>query len=368
MVGMLKTTIDLSAIAHNVRLIKEKVGPEVKLMCVVKADAYGHGAAKVVPVMARAGADCFGVATLREAVELRRAGVDAPIVAWIWQTDEILEEALACGIEVAVNSLEQAHQLVKSETPAEIYVKVETGMHRSGVDEEDWAETFKVLRDAPHIKVLGLMSHFACADEPDNPHNDAQEEAFRAALRLAREIGLECPVNHLANSPAVLTRPSSYFEQVRVGAACYGLEPIEGREHGLRPAMTWSGQIFNVKPIKPGEGTCYGLTWKADKPGFLATVDCGYADGLPRGYQGDLHVGIGGHLYPQVGRICMDQIVVDLGENPHGVDTGQEAVIFGNGGVSATDLAAAAGTINYEVVCLPDGRTEREYIGEDDAQ
>ena len=205
MVGMLKTTIDLSAIAHNVRLIKEKVGPEVKLMCVVKADAYGHGAAKVVPVMARAGADCFGVATLREAVDLRRAGVDAPIVAWIWQTDEILEEALANGIEVAVNSLEQAHKLVKADFPAEVYVKVETGMHRSGVDEGDWAETFKVLRDAPHIKVLGLMSHFACADEPDNPHNDAQEEAFRTALQLAREIGLECPVNHLANSPAVLT-------------------------------------------------------------------------------------------------------------------------------------------------------------------
>ena len=137
MVSMLKTTIDLSAIAHNVRLIKEKVGPEVKLMCVVKADAYGHGAAKVVPVMARAGADCFGVATLREAVELRRAGVDAPIVAWIWQTDEILEEALANGIEVAVNSLEQAHKLVKADFSAQVYVKVETGMHRSGVDEED---------------------------------------------------------------------------------------------------------------------------------------------------------------------------------------------------------------------------------------
>ena len=140
---------------------------------------------------------------------MRRAGVEAPIVAWIWQTDEILEEALACGIEVAVNSLEQAHKLVKADFPAEIYVKVETGMHRSGVDEEDWADTFKVLRDAPHIKVLGLMSHFACADEPDNPHNDAQEEAFRKALRLAREIGLECPVNHLANSPCLLyTSPS----------------------------------------------------------------------------------------------------------------------------------------------------------------
>ena len=365
--GMLRTTVDLAAIAHNVALVKEAVAP-ARLMCVVKADAYGHGSERVAPVMEEAGADAFGVATLKEAVALRQVIPNTPIAGWLWDPREDLTPALDAGIQIGIPSLEHARALCATGRHAEAFVMVETGMHRSGVDKHAWEETFRLLADAPHITVLGLMSHFACADEPDNPHNDAQEEAFRAALRLAREIGLECPVNHLANSPAVLTRPSSYFEQVRVGAACYGLEPIEGREHGLRPAMTWSGQIFNVKPIQPGEGTCYGLTWKADKPGFLATVDCGYADGLPRGYQGDLHVGIGGHLYPQVGRICMDQIVVDLGENPHGVDTGQEAVIFGNGGVSATDLAVAAGTINYEVVCLPDGRTEREYIGEDDAQ
>ena len=365
---MLKTTIDLAAIAHNVRLIKEKIGPDVKLMCVVKADAYGHGVERVVPVMLEAGADSIGVATLTEAVQLRRMGVDSPIVAWIWQSDQVLEEALASGIQIAVNSPAQAQKLVEAEIPAEVYIKVETGMHRSGVDKADWDEVFALLRDAPHITVLGLMSHFACADDPDDAHNDAQEEEFRRALDVARAAGLECPVNHLANSPATLSRPSAHFDQVRVGIACYGLEPIAGRDHGLRPAMTWSGNVFGVKPIDKNEATSYGRTWSADKPGFLATVDCGYADGLPRAYQGHLQVGIGGRLYPQVGRVCMDQIVVDLGDNPHGIAPGDEVTIFGQGGMSATELADAVGTINYEVVCRPTGRTEREYIGDADAQ
>lgn len=364
---MLKTTIDLAAIARNVQLIKEKIGPDVKLMCVVKADAYGHGMEKVVPVMLRAGADSFGVATLTEAVQLRRMGVDLPIAAWIWQTDQVLEEALACGVQIAVNSPAQAHKLVESEIPAEVYIKVETGMHRAGVDKADWEEVFVLLRDAPHIAVQGLMSHFACADDPDNAHNDAQEKEFRRALDAARAAGLESPVNHLANSSATLSRPSAHFEQVRVGLACYGLEPIAGRDHGLIPAMTWSGNVCGLKPIDRGEATSYGCTWSADKPGFLATVDCGYADGLPRAYQGHLQVGIGGRLYPQVGRVCMDQIMVDLEDNPHGIALGDEATIFGHGGMSATELAGAVGTINYEVVCRPTGRTQREYLGESDA-
>lgn len=364
---MLKTTIDLAAIARNVQLIKEKIGPDVQLMCVVKADAYGHGVEKVVPMMLKAGADSFGVATLTEAVQLRRMGVDLPITAWIWQTDQVLEEALACGIQIAVNSPAQAHKLVEAEIPAEVYIKVETGMHRAGVDKADWEEVFALLRDAPHITVQGLMSHFACADDPDNTHNDAQEKEFRRALAAARAAGLECPVNHLANSSATLSRPSAHFDQVRVGLACYGLEPIAGRDHGLIPAMTWSGNVCGLKPIDRGEATSYGCTWSADKPGFLATVDCGYADGLPRAYQGHLQVGIGGRLYPQVGRVCMDQIVVDLGDNPHGIALGDEATIFGQGGMSATELAGAVGTINYEVVCRPTGRTQREYVGESDA-
>ncbi|MGP5246086.1 alanine racemase [Corynebacterium flavescens] len=359
---MLQTRIDLDAIAHNVRVLKEKLGP-VKLMCILKADAYGHGMERVAPVMEKAGADAFGVATLAEAVALRKHGSDLPITAWLWDAREDLTEALASRICIGVPSLEHAKALINTEVPARVYIKVETGMHRSGVDEKDWGQVFELLRDAAQIEVLGLMSHFACADEPDTPYNDVQEINFRRALVQAREAGLECPLNHLANSPATLTRPSAHFEQVRVGLACYGLEPVPGVDHGLRPAMTWAANLVNVKPIEAGQGTCYGLTWKAKQSGFLATVPCGYADGLPRAFQGKLQVGIGGKLYPQVGRVCMDQIVVDLGDNPFEVAQGDEAIIFGAGGMSATELADAADTINYEVLCLPTGRTVRAYEG-----
>ena len=359
---MLRTRIDLDAIAHNVSLLKEKVAP-AQLMCVVKADAYGHGVKEVAPVMAAAGADAFGVATLDEAVELRRSGIDQPIAAWIWDSTDEVAEALACRIHIGVPSPTHARCLVETEVAAKVYIKVETGLHRSGVDESDWDEVFALLRDAPQIEVLGLMSHFACADEPDNPFNDEQEATFRRAIERARAAGLECPINHLANSPAVLDRPSAYFELVRPGLACYGLEPIPGRDHGLKPAMTWAASIVNVKPIEAGEATSYGQTWHAEKRGFLATVPCGYADGLPRDFQGKLHVGIGGKLYPQVGRVCMDQIVVDLGDNEYGVQQGDEAIIFGVGGMSATALADAAGTINYEVICRPTGHSVRKYEG-----
>lgn len=359
---MLRTRIDLDAIAHNVSLLKKEVAP-AQLMCVVKADAYGHGVKEVAPVMARAGADAFGVATFEEAIELRRSGIDQPIAAWIWDSTQDIAEALACRIHIAVPSLVHACRLVESEIPAQVYIKVETGLHRSGVEETNWDATFALLRDAPQVEVRGLMSHFACADEPDNPFNDEQEANFRRALERARAAGLECPVNHLANSPAVLERPSSHFEMVRPGLACYGLEPIPGLEHGLKPAMTWAASVVNIKPIQPGEGTCYNLTWKAEKPGFLATIPCGYADGLPRNFQGKLKVGIGGKLYPQVGRVCMDQIVVDLGENEYSVEQGDEAIIFGEGGLSATDLAEVTGTINYEIICRPTGRTARHFEG-----
>lgn len=352
----------MDAIAHNVRLLKDLVG-DTRLMCVVKADAYGHGVERVAQVMAKAGADALGVATIAEAVHLRASGVDVPIAAWIWAPEDDLTDALASGIEIGITSPLHARAIVDAGIQAKVYIKVETGMHRAGVDPQDWDEVFALLAQAEHIEVLGLMSHLACADEPDNPHTDIQAEAFRGAIERARELGLECPINHLANSPATMTRPDLYFQQVRPGVACYGLEPVDGLSHDLKPAMTWAGTITSVKPVQPGEGTCYSLTWKAAQPGYLAIIPCGYADGLSRNFQDKLEVGIGGKLYPQVGRVCMDQIVVDLGENPFGVAAGDEAILFGQGGMSATELARATGTINYEIVCRPTGRTVRTYEG-----
>lgn len=332
-------------------------------MCVVKADAYGHGVEKVAPIMLKAGADVLGCATVDEAVALRKLGIDAELVAWMWEPDQDLSDALSSNIVIGVPSLAHAQVLVDIEVPVKVVIKVETGMHRNGVDPAQWDEVFTVLRDAEHIEVTGLMSHLACADEPDNLHTDTQAAEFQQAVDRARELGLECPINHLANSPATLTRKDLHFDQVRVGLACYGLEPVAGLDHGLEPAMTWAANIINVKPIKKGESSCYGLTWTAPADGYLAVVPVGYADGLPRSIQGSLEVTISGKSYPHVGRVSMDQIVVDLGENPFGVSPDDEVIIFGEGGQSATQLADAAGTINYEIVCRPTGRTKRTYEG-----
>lgn len=359
---LLTTRIDLDAIAHNTRLLKDLVG-DVRLMAVVKADGYGHGAGRVAQVMAENGADCFGVATLQEAVDLRNEGIAKPILAWIWSPEQDLTEALSLNIQLGIPSVAHAQALVDAAVPARVSVKVDTGLHRSGVDEADWARVFTLLHEAEHLTVTGVFSHLACADEPDNPTNDIQAAALGRAIDLARSLGLDIPVNHLCNSPGTLTRPDLHHEQVRVGLALYGLSPLPDVDPGLRPAMSWIGRITVVKPIAPGESTSYNHTWTAEEPGWLAVVPAGYADGVPRSWQGDLQVGIGGKLYPQVGRVCMDQIVVSLGANEFGVQPGDEAVIFGEGGLSATELAAATGTINYEIICRPTGRTVREYEG-----
>lgn len=365
--NLLETRISLTAIAANTALIKKMVAP-AKLMCVVKADAYNHGAVQAARVMEENGADQFGVATIDEALELRAGGITRPILCWIWSTTQENKAiaAIEAGIDLAVVSI--AHARLVSElslriAPTRVTVKVDTGLHRSGVDEKDWEEVFTMLRDAEGVEVTGIFSHLACADEVDNPYNDLQADTFRRAIACGRKLGLDLPINHLSNSPATLTRPDLRFDMVRPGIALYGLEPVAGYDHGLQEAMSWVGKVTVVKPIRKGETTSYSRTWAAPEDGFTAVVPAGYADGLPRAAQGHLQVTIDGHHYPQVGRVCMDQFVIFLGKNEHGVAPGDEAVIFGPDGVSSTVLAEAMGTINYELVCRPTGRTRRVVIG-----
>lgn len=354
---LLTTTIDLDAIAHNARLIKQRVAP-AQLMAVVKADGYNHGAAEVAQVMAANGADRFGVATIAEAMQLRDAGIEQPILAWIWSLEQDYQSAIDRGISLAIHNLGDARVLAQLD--CEVAVMVDTGLRRSGLPEEDWQECFNLLAGSS-ARVSGVFSHLASADVIGDPTTDWQAENFRRAVKLARESGLDVPMNHLANSPAALSRTDLHWESVRPGLICYGLEPIVGHEHGLRPALSWSARVTVVKKIAAGEGTSYNHTWRAPHGGNYAIVPVGYADGLPRAVQGHLEVGIGGKRYPQVGRVCMDQIVVWLDQDV--VDLGERAVIFGEGGMSATELAEAVGTINYEVVCWPKGRTVREYVG-----
>ncbi|MBA1836781.1 alanine racemase [Corynebacterium sp. zg912] len=353
---MLTSTIDLDAIAHNTRMLRAHT--EAQLMCVVKADAYNHGVERCVPVMEDNGADAFGVATFAEARRVRGL-TSKPVLAWLWDVGEDIPE----GVDVGVPSVAHLRSLIDAPSAPTIYLKVDTGMHRSGIDEKRWGEAYALAASAERqgkCTVAGLMTHLSCADDPSDPYTDVQAAAFRRAIAQARQEGLAVERNHMANSPATWTRPDLHFDMVRPGLSLYGLEPVDGLDHGLKPAMTWSAPVVTVKPMRKGEATSYARTWVAPEDGFSAVVPAGYADGVQRAWQGALEVAIGGRAYPQVGRVSMDQIVVWLGDNAAHVAPGDEAVLFGD----ASALAKRAGTINYEVVCAPRGRTTRTYIGE----
>lgn len=357
--------IDVGAIAHNTRLMKEHLG-HTRLVCVVKADAYNHGADRAVAVMDNAGADAFGVATLDEARQIR-ALTDKPVIAWLWEPGEEIPE----GVELGVPGIQHLEWLIEHKVQAPLHIVVDTGMNRSGIDEEDWSRAFRMAAEAD-LDTVGLMSHLACADEPDHAHNAEQRATFARAIDKAWEAGVRLSYNHLANSPGTLSSTELSFDQVRVGVALYGLNPVPDGSASLIdaatliPAMTWSARLTAVKRIKKGEGASYGLTWTAPADGWTAVVPVGYADGLHRSWQGAVEVTIGGTRYPQVGRVCMDQFIVWLGDNARDVAVGDEAVIFGAGGMSAAELANRAGTIHYEVVCAPHGRVRREYVGTGD--
>ncbi|AKK02356.1 alanine racemase [Corynebacterium epidermidicanis] len=364
--SQLRSIINLDAIAHNTRVVKAEAGG-AKLMCVVKADGYNHGMRHVAEVMAANGADQFGVATLEEAVLLRDAGIMQPILFWLWTPTIDLSPAFDRGLDIGVAGLEHVRAVVAAGQPARVTVGVDTGLNRSGIDEEDWARAFTLLAMQPQITVTGLFSHLSSADELGSTATDEQVATFKRALAIARACGLDPRCNHLANSPGLLMHDDFGLEMVRPGLACYGYSPLPTSSYGseLRPAMTWEADVVTVKRIRAGEGASYNLTWHAPSDGYTAIVPVGYADGLPREVQGSFAVTINGRRYPQVGRVCMDQIVVWLGATTD-VEPGDTALLFGpgdRGEMTATEVADAAGTINYEILCTPRGRTERVYVG-----
>lgn len=376
--GLLSQTVDLDAVAHNVGAIKKASGAR-RLMAVVKADGYSQGAVQVACAALAGGADQLGVATLQESLELREAlelrGTGATLLAWLWHPDEglELEAAVASGVQLGIPSEEHLEAAIAAGRRARVVPKItvmaDTGLNRSGIQVLGGAfrRAMPALADAHargEAQVTGVFSHLACADEPGHESIDMQAGRFREAAELLAEAGVGKQLNHLANSPAALTRPDLAFDMVRPGLAVYGLEPVSGRDHGLRAAMRWEARIPLVKPLRKGEAVSYGRTWTADRDTTIALIPCGYADGMLRSASGKFEVAINGVRYPQVGRVCMDQFVVDLGPDAP-VRAGDVAVIVGNrpGEPTADELAAAAGTINYEILTAPRGRTRRRHIG-----
>lgn len=343
-------------------------------MVVVKADGYNHGALPVAQAALGAGAREIGVTTVGEAVELRTAGIDAPILCWLNLPDADFGAAIAADIEIGVSSTRHldavAAAAVAAKTPATVSIKVDSGLNRNGVSPQEYPRVLDALaryaRDGS-VRLRGIFSHLAHADQPHNPVIDVQRQRFLDAVDAAKARNLAPEVIHLANSAATLTRPDLHFDMVRPGIAVYGLTPVPDLgEYGLRPAMTLRARVALVKDVARGEGVSYGHEWTAPRDTMVALLPIGYADGVPRTIGGRFDVLLGAERRPNVGRVCMDQILVDLGPDGAGVTEGDLAVFYGpgdGGEPRAQDWADLLGSIHYEVVTMPRGRVVRSYTG-----
>ncbi|AYF97522.1 alanine racemase [Protaetiibacter intestinalis] len=343
--------IHLDALAGNLEVLRRTAAP-AQLMAVVKADAYGHGALPVARAAVEAGADWLGTADLSEALALRAAGVTAPLLAWLHGGTPDFADAVAAGVDVGVSTPAQLE--AAADAGATVHLKVDTGLSRNGIAPEEATAVFAraaELERAGRLRVRGLMSHLSGTSAEDDA---AQRAAFAAVIGEAESTGLAPELRHLAASLAVITQPDARFDLVRVGIAMYGLAPdasVDPAVLGLRPVMRLVSEVAAVRRVPAGTGVSYGFTHRTEGETTLALVPLGYADGIPRHASGRAEVAVAGARHAQVGRIAMDQFVVDVGDAPVGV--GDEVVVWGDpaaGEPGAGEWAEAAGTIGYEIV------------------
>jgi alanine racemase len=364
-----RAVIDLDAIRHNVGVLIRAAAP-AKVMVVVKADGYGHGAAAVARAALEAGAAELGVATVPEALALRAAGVTAPVLAWLHTPSTDFESALDANVTLGVSSVDQLAAVRTAAralgVQARIDLKIDTGLNRNGCAASDWPAFFAEAARAVatgEVSVRGIFSHLACADDPASPVTGRQVLKFLEGIAAIEAHGITPRVRHLANSAATLTRPDTHFDLVRAGIASYGLSPVDGQDFGLTPALSLVAPVALTKRVAAGEGVSYGHTWTAPQDTTVALIPLGYADGIPRALSGRFDVAIGGRRYPAIGRVCMDQFLVDLGDEPSSVEVGDDATIIGAGTDGLTEWAQRLGTIHYELATSIRGRVERVYTG-----
>ncbi|MFD4420753.1 alanine racemase [Agromyces sp. NPDC058484] len=365
-----EAVVDLDAVRHNVATLTRLVAP-ARTMAVVKADAYGHGAVPVARAALAGGAEWLGVADVVEAIALRDAGIDAPVLAWLHDPGAGFGTAIARDVDLGVSSIGQLEAIAAAASVgrrARVHLKIDTGLSRNGVAPGAWGEAVgtaaRLERDGL-VEVRGVFSHLAntSADE-----DAAQLAAFEAALAAASAAGLAPEVRHIASTAGAVRRPESRYDLVRLGIGCYGVPPFgdgtTAADLGLRPAMTLRGRVAAVRRVDVGTGASYGHVWRAEHATTLALVPLGYADGVPRQASGRGEVWLAGARRPVVGRIAMDQFLVDVGDDE--VTVGDEVVLFGDpaaGVPSADDWGDAADSIGYEIVTRIGPRVPRTYMG-----
>lgn len=362
--------IDLDAVAGNAAALR-RVAPDSQLMAVVKADGYGHGLLPVARAALAGGAQWLAVALVEEGRALREAGVTAPVLLLTEPPLAAISALVAADLTPTVYTptfLQALDAAVRGRggPPVAVHLKLDTGMRRVGAPESDWPQVLDLLTKLEGLRVAGVWSHFACADEPGHPSIVRQSRAFRDGLQLVRARGFAPDLVHLCNSAGTLTRPPDHHDLVRCGIALYGLDPGDGLTAGvgLRPAMRWVSQVSLAKRVTAGEAVSYGHAWTAPRDVNVGTVPAGYADGVTRTLGGLGEVVVRGRRRPIVGRVCMDQFLFAAADDE--IAAGDEVVLIGAQGdaaVSADDWAAWLHTINYEIVCTVGTRVPRVYSG-----
>lgn len=354
-----RAIIDISALHHNQQIIKA-LAPKAEVMAVLKADAYGHGLLEVAKHMTDVA--CIGVACMQEAVILREGGVTTDIVLLegFFDADE-LPAIIDYGFTIVVHHQAQIEALQNYQTDKSIpaWIKLDTGMHRLGFAPSEFAEAVAALEALPIIDSLGVMNHFACADDINSSKTSNQLKQMQQVLASLEHQNY--PIS-CANSAAVLAWPESHYDLIRPGILLYGISPLSnhvGADHGLKPVMQLESEVIAIRTIEPGETVGYGANWQAEQATRIATVGIGYGDGYPRGIKPNTPVVINGKRYPIVGNVSMDMLTIDIGDQP--IKVGDPVVLWGDE-LPVEEIARSVGTIAYELLCGITQRVPYEYV------
>ncbi len=363
--------VNLDAVAHNIQQIRKITNPSAQIMAVVKADAYGHGFMEVAKTLLDNGADRLAVATLREGQQLRSRGVNVPILVLGALMEDEIEDFINFNITPTVFSYETAHAISyiaeKKEIVTKIHIKLDTGMSRigflTGDDNSAVIDEIEKISKLPYIEIEGIFSHFSTSDEFERDYTELQYLRFIDVVNGLKDRGIDIPIKHICNSAGIMMYPHMHMDMVRPGVILYGLYPSDEVDKSvldLKPAMTLKSRITHVKEVEPGRGVSYGKEYITEGVTKIATVPIGYADGYLRRLAHEGKMIVKGQLVPIIGRICMDQCMIDV-TNVHNIERGDEVILFSDSVVTIDDLARWLDTINYEVACVIGKRIPRIY-------
>ncbi|MBJ8027213.1 alanine racemase [Bacillus cereus group sp. N21] len=368
--------VNLDAVKHNVREFKKRVNDKnIAMMAAVKANGYGHGAVEVAKAAIEAGVNQLAVAFVDEGIELREAGVTVPILVLGYTPVEVAKDAIGYDIMMTVYRIEDLkgiNEIAKQlEKKAHIQVKIDTGMSRIGLQEEEVAPFLEELKNMKYIEIEGMFTHYSTADEINKIYTNMQTSLFEKAVNTAKGMDIHLPYIHSSNSAGSMELSNTFQNMVRVGIGIYGMYPSKEVDHtvvSLQPTLSLKSKVAHIKHAKKNRGVSYGNTYVTTGEEWIATVPIGYADGYNRQLSNKGHALINGIRVPVLGRVCMDQLMLDV-TKAMPVQVGDEVVFYGRQGeeeISVEEIADTLGTINYEVTCMLDRRIPRVYKENDE--